>query len=182
MEKGGKVLKKEIWPVGYTIRYGGIITGIMIYIGLFVFFLVSGVSDSQKEIMEFKKFAMGVIIMTTILVCLEIRVQYNTYKMRKARKYIIENAINQTKGYVQKIEEEWIDYKQRRVYNPPPVDNITISLAYRIFVAYIDPEDGKRKTAESELYRDNPSKFLENSEIVVYITKSPLPMVVIYEQ
>lgn len=175
-------MRKEIWPVGYTIRYGGIITGIMIYIGLIVFFLVSGVSNNQKEIREFIKFATGVIIMTTVLVCLEIRLQYNRYKMRRARKYIIENAINQTRGYAQRIEEVWIDYKGRRVYEPAFGEPYNVSIAYRIFAAYIDPEDGKRKTAESELYRDNPSEFLENSEIVVYITKSPLPMVVIYEQ
>lgn len=97
-------MRKEIWPVGYTIRYGGIITGIMIYIGLFVFFLVSGVSNSQKDIMEFKKFAIGVIGMITVLVCLEIHMQYNTYKMREARKYIIKSAIHQTRGYAQRIE------------------------------------------------------------------------------
>lgn len=175
-------MRKEIWPRGYNLRYTNLIGSIVGYIVLFVFFLVSGVADNQKDFMEFSKFASIAIIILFLPACIDVYGLFKTYKRRKEREWIIKNAIYSAKGIVHGIEEELIDYKGNRVYEPPNVVYTDVNRGYRILVAFSDPEDGKERIVKSDLYMKFSTRFLKNSEIIVYIGKNTQPLVAIYKQ
>lgn len=176
-------MEKEIWPRGCTLNYTNIIGQMIIYIVLVAFLFVSGISNNPKDFAEFKKFAFAVIIINTIFLCFDVYRIYRVYKRRKQREWCKKNAISSSKGMVLEIKEEWIDYKGRQAYGSSGVgiDHGNI-LYYRMLVSYTDPHDGCIKKAESDLYYKNPTDFLENVEIIVYIRKNPQPLIAIYKQ
>lgn len=175
------MLKKEIWPRGYHLRYRSIIASIVGFIALFVFFQVSGVKNNEKDFIEVSKFAIAVSIIFFLMISFDVFCNFKTYRRRKERECIIKNAVYSTKGMVHGIEEELIDHKGNRVYEPPNVTYTGLNTCYRISVSFINPEDGNKKIAISDLYEDNPKRFLKKSEIIVYAGKNTQPLVAIYK-
>lgn len=166
-------------PRGYKLNYSDFIWIIIICIAVFVFYLFSDIASNEKDLSEFIKFVKGISIFVIIMTGFALYKFYKTIKMRKQRKWCIENALYSVEGIPVQIKEECIDYRGRIRYEIP---NIGVTMYYRIIVTYKNPVTDKFEKAESELYYKNPERFLENAEIVVYIRKNPQPLIAVYKK
>ncbi|MDE6209791.1 MAG: hypothetical protein K2M73_09005 [Lachnospiraceae bacterium] len=172
-------MKKEILPRGYALDYSGFIWIIAIYIVVFAFFLFLGVAENTKDLNVFMKFVRGLSFMLAILLGVSIFHFHKSYKMRKQRRWCIENALYSVEGIPLQIDEEYIDSRGRRSNK---IYSEGVTKYYRIIVTYKNPMTDDFEKAESELYYNNPEQFLKNAEIVVYIRKNPQPLVAVYKK
>lgn len=174
-------MNHEVWPRGYDLDYTGVITGIIIYIGLFVFALTSGITHNPKDFSEFVKFASAVALFNSILLCFGLYKLTQSYKRRRERKWMMEHADFATEGKVLEVKEQLIDYKGN-IVTGSYLDHAECHIGYRLIVSYIHPVDGTEKVVESDIYMKNPKGFLEYAEIKVYLGKNAPLLIAVFPQ
>lgn len=172
-------MNHEVWPRGYQLNYMDIITCIIIYIGLFVFALVSGITERPKDFSEFLKFASAVILFNTVLLGFELYKFIQVYKRRRERKWMMEHAVFTVEGKFLEIKEQLIDHKGN-IFTGSYLDHMECNIGYRLTVSYIHPVDGTEKVVESDIYMKNPNNFLDYAEIKVYLGKNAPLLIAVF--
>ena len=156
-------MKKRLLPVGYKFEFTNIIAGFICILGVFVFLLIVNNTSHPIEISIWSKWAVPIISFGIILIAVDLVRMRKIRILRKDRDIMMKKP--PVKGEIIDIKQSQINWRGQFVSN---MDG-RIRYVYQLVVSYIDTVDGKKKTAESEYYRENLFTCLSDNQVDVYI-------------
>jgi hypothetical protein len=158
-----KLMKKRILPNDYGYSYSGIVTGVCCIFGVFMFLVIVNNTSHPIKISEWAKAAIPITAFMLILIAIDL------YHMRKIRVLRKQRCIIMKK---KPVSGEIVDIKR---FKTDWRGNFTDSsgkgsrYVYQLVVSYLDPNDGKEKTALSEYYLENLYTCLSDNRVDVYV-------------
>lgn len=156
-------MKKRLLPIEYEYRPTNTLGGLICILGPFVFLLIVNNTPHPIEISVWSKAAAPIIVFGLILVFIDLIHYKKVRELRKQRDIMMEKT--PVTGEIVDIERSLIDWNRKFT------DNMSKRTRYvdQLIVSYIDPADGKKKTAKSEYYLENLFTCLSSKKVDVYL-------------
>ena len=156
-------MKKRLLPIGYDYGFSDIFTGSICILFEFVIILIINklsitVKSSELLMPAILIIATGMLFINKGLIRMKkIRV------LRKERDIMMKKT--PVRGKIVDIKRSEVDcrgkFTSKRYANNRDI--------YQLVVSYVDPSDGKKRTAQSEYYRENLFVCLSDNQVDVYI-------------
>ena len=156
-------MKKRLLPIGYEYRYTFIVAGLICILAQFVFLIVVINVSDLIEISVWAKVGIPTIFIGVVFFTMGLMRMKKVRVLRKERGIITEKT--PVFGEIVNIKRFEMDGRGRFT-SKDYANNVYV---YQLVVSYVDPSDGKKKTALSEYYYENLFACLSDNQVNVYI-------------